>query len=114
MTEALNGEKSKQWKEATQSEYDSLMKNETWTLVDIPVDKNVVGCKWVFKRKRDSNSNICRYKARLVAQGYSQEAGIDYNEVYAHVARYNSIRSMLAIAYELDLEVPQMDSKTAF
>ena len=90
------------------------MKNETWTLVDLPDDKNVVGCRWVFKRKRDSNGNICRYKARLVAQGYSQEAGIDYYEVYAHVARYNSIRSMLAIANELDLEVPQMDSKTAF
>eukprot|EP00794_Sanderia_malayensis_P014530 gene14530-biopygen11634 len=112
--EALNGKHAPQWKKAIESEYKSLIKNETWELVDLPADKNLVGCKWVFKTKRNSDGSISRYKARLVAQGYSQEAGIDYDALYAPVARYNSIRTVLAIANALDFEIHQMDVKTAF
>ena len=90
------------------------MQNKTWRLVDLPKGKNVVGCKWVFKVKRNADGDLSRYKARLVAQGYSQEAGQEYEEVFAPVARYSSIRSVLAIANQLDLEVHQMDVKTAF
>eukprot|EP00794_Sanderia_malayensis_P002751 gene2751-biopygen2271 len=112
--EALNGKHAPQWKKAIESEYKSLIKNETWELVDLPADKNLVGCKWVFKTKRNSDGSISRYKARLVAQGYSQEAGIDYDELYAPVARYNSIRTVLTIANALYFEIHQMDVKTAF
>ena len=114
MNEALKGKNAQQWKDATDNEYNSLMKNDTWELVDLPEGRNLVGCKWLFKVKRKEDGSVSRYKARLVAQGYSQEAGEDYDEVFAPVAKYNSIRSVLAIANQLDLEVHQMDVKTAF
>ena len=114
INEAFNGNNSKEWKDAMCSEFKSLTKNHTWDLVDMPEDKNIVGCKWVFKVKHDDKGNIARYKARLVAQGYTQREGIDYEEVYAPVVKYNSIRTLLAIANELDLDVHQMDVKCAF
>ena len=112
--QALNGPNSKQWSKAVKEEFESLVNNQTWELTELPPEKNIVGSKWVFKHKRDADGNIIRYKARLVAQGYSQEYGLDYDEVFAPVAKFNSIRSVLAIANELDLEVHQMDVKTAF
>ena len=97
-----------------EKEYNSLVRHDTWNLVEVPKDcQNIVGCKWVFKTKRDSEGNVDRFKARLVAQGYTQEAGIDYDEVFAPVARYTSIRTVLAIANQLDLELHQMDVKSA-
>jgi hypothetical protein len=87
------------------------MDNNTWELVDLPEGKNLVGCKWIFKVKRKADGEIDRYKARLVAQGFSQEFGLDYKEVYAPVVRYNWV---LAIANKLNLELHQMDVKTAF
>ena len=114
INEAMNGNNSKEWKDAMCSEFESLTKNHTWDLVDKPNDKNIVGCKWVYKVKHDDKGNISRYKARLVAQGYTQKEGIDYGEVFAPVVKYNSIRSLLAIANELDLDVHQMDVKCAF
>ena len=83
-------------------------------MVDLPKGKNVVGCKWVFKVKRNADGDASRYKAPLVAQGYSQEAGQDDEEVFAPIAKYSPIRSVLAIANQLDLEVHQMDVRTAF
>ena len=114
ITEALDGQHADQWKEAADSEYDSLIKNHTWDLVEPPEGKNIVGCKWVFKLKHNADGSIDRYKARLVAQGYSQEPGQDYDEIYAPVAKYTSIRSVLAIANQLDLDIHQMDIKTTF
>ena len=114
LDEALNGPNASRWKNAADDEYQSLLKNDTWELVDLPPGKNVIGCKWVFKLKKNVDGSISRYKARLVAQGYSQQAGLDYNEVFAPVARYTSIRTVLAIANALDLELHQMDVKTAF
>ena len=91
-----------------------IIANGTWDLVDLPENKKLVGSKWVFKIKHDSNGQVDRFKARLVAQGFSQKHGIDYNDVFAPVARYTSIRSIIAIANQLDLEVHQMDVKSAF
>ena len=79
-----------------------------------PESSNIVGSKWVLKIKRDANGNIDRHKARLVAQGYSQTHGVDYEEVFCPVARYSSTRTLLAIANEHNLEIHQMDVKTAF
>ena len=112
--EALNGEQSIQWKEAMESEYSSLLKNDTWDLVPPPEGKNVVGSRWLLKVKRDENGSVDRFKARLVAQGYSQVKGVDYDEVFSPVARYSSVRSLLALANAQDLEIHQMDVKTAF
>ena len=112
--DALNCEHSSQWKEALRSEYESLIKNKTWDLVPRPKNTNIVGNRWVFKEKRNSDGSIDRFKARFCAQGFTQTHGVDYEEVYSPVARMTSIRSLLALANAHDLEVHQMDVRTAF
>ena len=91
MKEALSSEHSVQWKNAMNSEYSSLIKNDTWELVPPPNDKNIVGSKWVLKVKRNADGTVDRFKARLVAQGYSQTHGIDYDEAFLLVAKYSAI-----------------------
>lgn len=102
------------WVDAMNDELNSLSQNDAWTLVNLPKGKNVVGCKWVFKRKFDENGNPDRYRARLVAQGFSQKYGIDYEEVFAPVVRTVTLRTMLAIAGIDKLRVRHIDVKTAF
>ena len=84
------------------------------SLSPLPEGKNVVGSHWVFKVKRDGDGCVQQFKARLVAQGYSQTEGVDYNEVFSPVVQNTSIRSLLALANVHDWEVHQMDIKTAF
>ena len=74
------------------------MRNDVWTLVFRPKDTNVIGTKWIFKNKSDASGNITRNKARLVAQGYTQIEGIDFDETFAPIARIESIRLLLAFA----------------
>ena len=112
--EAISSRHSLQWKDAIKSEFESLKKNDTWELVHLPKGKNLVGNKWVFKIKRNADNTINRFKARLVAQGFSQKEGSDYHEVFAPVARYNSIRTILSLVNTLNLDLHQMDVKTAF
>ena len=106
--------KDRNWHDAMKSEISSLEKNDTWELVPRPEGKNIVGSRWVFKIKRNSDGSVSRYKARLVAQGYSQVQGVDYNEVFSPVARFSAIRSLLAVANAYDYEIHQMDVETAF
>jgi transposase InsO family protein len=113
-SEAINSENSHQWKEAIKQEYDNLIKNETWELVELPKDRKAIGCKWVFKIKRNSDNTIDKYKARLVAQGFSQRKGIDYNETFSPVTRFATIRFLLAYANHYDLEIEQLDVVAAF
>ncbi|GJZ58375.1 putative ribonuclease H-like domain-containing protein [Tanacetum coccineum] len=87
---------------------------EVWTLVDLPNGKRAIGTKWVFRNKKDERGIVIRNKARLVAQGYTQEEGIDYDEVFAPVARIEAIRLFLAYASFKDFVVYQMDVKSAF
>ena len=112
INEAWNGKNSTEWKKAAESEYKSLIDNHTWDLVPLPEDKNVIGSKWVFKVKRKADGTVQRFKGRLVAQGYTQSPGTDYDEVFAPVARYTSIRSLLAVANICNWEIHQMDVKT--
>ncbi len=112
--EAFSGEHSTEWKRAADSEFNSLIENDTWELVPLPEGKNIVGNKWVFKVKRDESGCVQRYKARLVAQGYSQTEGVDYNEVFSPVVRNTTIRSLLALSNAKNWEAHQMDVKTAF
>jgi hypothetical protein len=112
--EAWSGENSVNWKEATNSEFEPLRKNNPWDLVPPPNGKNIVGSRWVFKVKHCENGSVDRFKARLVAQGYSQSERVDNQEVFSPVVRYTSIRSLLAVANICNWEIHQMDVHTAF
>ncbi|GJR01624.1 retrovirus-related pol polyprotein from transposon TNT 1-94 [Tanacetum coccineum] len=87
---------------------------EVWTLVDLPNGKRAIGTKWVFRNKKNERGIVIKNKARLVAQGYTQEEGIDYDEVFSPVARIEAIRLFLAYASFKDFVVYQMDVKSAF
>ena len=102
------------WQEAMEEEHDALVAHGTWELEDKPAGVNVVGCRWVFHLKRDAAGNIIRYKARLVAQGFSQVPGVDFFDTYAPVAKMAAIRTSLAIAAERDYEIHQVDVKNAY
>ena len=104
----------KEWELAIKEEYKSLMKNGAWELVELPPGKNIVTCKWVFKTKHDSNGDIVRFKARLVARGFSQAFGIDYFETYAPVAKLTTYRTIFALAALEQWEIHGMDVITAF
>lgn len=95
-------------------EVNSLMKNQTWVLCDLPKGRKAVGCKWLFKVKTNQKGEIDRYKARLVAQGFSQKFGVDYDEVFAPVVKQSTFRILLSIASKFKLKVHQFDVKTAF
>ena len=114
LEEALATEHANQWRVAADSEFESLMKNETWKLVELPSDRKPIGCKWVFKVKYCSDGKIERFKARLVAKGYAQKYGIDYDETFSPVVRFSSIRALLAYAVQNDVLIHQMDVVTAF
>lgn len=86
---------------AMNEELKSITDNKTWTLVDLPKDREAIGTKWVFKLKQNDKGETVRYKARLVAQGFNQQYGIDYDEVFAPVARPTSLRTLLSIAGKL-------------
>jgi hypothetical protein len=83
-------------------------------LVPRPVEQNIIGTKWIFKSKTDEHGTVVRNKARLVAQGYTQIEGVDFDETFAPVARLESIRILLSIACHLDFKLYQMDVKSAF
>ncbi|GJR13733.1 putative ribonuclease H-like domain-containing protein [Tanacetum coccineum] len=106
--------KDPSWIEAMQEELLQFKLQEVWTLVDLPNGKRAIGTKWVFRNKKDERGIVIRNKARLVAQGYTQEEGIDYDEVFAPVARIEAIRLFLAYASFKDFVVYQMDVKSAF
>lgn len=102
------------WLEAMKEELNSLVKNKTYDLVTLPKDKKAIECRWVFRIKRNKDGSIERYKARLVARGYAQRSGIDYFETFSPVARYDSIRAILAITAQFQMHLVQFDVKTAF
>jgi hypothetical protein len=112
--EALNGEHSEEWRDATQKEYDSLIRNGTWELVDPPPGRKIVRNKWVFRTKLNQDGTIDRYKARLCAKGYSQIEGVDFTETYSPTLHKTSMRALLALAALHDWEVEQIDVETAF
>jgi hypothetical protein len=96
-------------------EMDSLTKDhQVWKLVDLPKGCTPIKCRWRYVTKRDTDNRPVRYKARLVAKGFAQIYGVDYDETFAPVARLDSIRLLLAVAAAFDLEIHQIDIKTAF
>ncbi|GMG39212.1 unnamed protein product [Aspergillus oryzae] len=111
---AMESSNAAKWKDACDSEVDSLRKNKTWTLVPLPQGRKAIGCRWVFRIKENQAGEIERFKARLVAKGFSQKYGVDYEETFAPVAKFTSIRILLSLAAKYNLTVHQMDVKTAF
>jgi len=102
------------WIDAMDEKIDSIERNETWDPVDLPEGKKSIGVKWVYKTKLNAEGKIEKHKAKLVAQGFSQQPGIDYNETFAPVARIDIVRMVLAIAAQNEWSVHQMDVKSAF
>ena len=112
--EAVSHEHNDEWMEAMQEEMNSLHENHTFDLVDLPTGRKALRNKWVFRLKTDEISSRPRYKARLVVKGFGQKKGIDFNEIFSPVVKMNSIRVVLSLAASMDLEIEQLDVKTAF
>ena len=103
-----------EWVNAMHEELEQFERNEVWKLVPRPEHVNVIGTKWIFKNKLNEEGKIIRNKARLVAQGYVQDEGIDYEETYAPVARLDAIRLLLSFACANNFRLFQMEVKSAF
>ena len=112
--EAMSIPEAQMWKETINSEIESILSNHTWELVNLPPDSKPIGSNWFFKRKLKPDGSIDKYKARLVAKSYRQEEGFDYFDTYSPVTRITSIRMLIAIAVLHNLDIHQMDVKTAF
>ena len=102
------------WINSMHEELHQFLWNDVWELVPRLNGVNVIGTKWIFKNKPDEHGTVIRNKSRLVAQGYTQVEGIDFDETFAPVARLESIRILLAIASHLNFKLYQMDVKSAF
>jgi len=102
------------WREAISEEMEAMKKNQVYTWTHLPPGRTAVTSKFVFKTKFDSNGKIAKYKARLVARGFTQQYGLDYKDTYASVTRQETIRAALAIARNNNLDVNHIDVNTAF
>lgn len=103
-----------EWIKAMEEEIEALKQNETWELVPKPKEVHPITCKWVYKLKTRSDGSIDRYKARLVARGFSQKYGLDYEETFSPVAKITTVRVLLALAAKQSWKLWQMDVKNAF
>lgn len=113
VTEALSRPDRDKWNEAMMNEMYSLIQNETWDIVDPPERSTLVDCKWVFKVKFDCE-NKKSYRARLVAKGFTQKFGIDYGETFSPVVRHSTLRLLIALSVNIDLDIFHLDVTTAF
>lgn len=111
---AILSKKKDEWIKAMNEKMQSLEKNGTWQLTNLPDDRKAVGSKWVYKIKGSNDGSIQNFKARVVAQGFSQKFGTDYNEVFAPVVRQATFRTLLSVAAKEKLLVEHLDVKTAF
>ena len=111
--DTLNSSLNKQWKEAMRQEYASLIDNSTFTPVTNTNGMNPIGCRWVYKTKRNPNGTI-RYKARLVIKGYEQIRGVDFDETYTSVGKLITLRYLLSFAAQNNYKIDHLDVVTAF
>ena len=102
------------WEDTMKDELKSLQKNDVWELVKLPNGRKTVGSKWVFKEKIGADESIECYKARLVAQGYSQQRGLDYDETFIPVVRTESVRALIALAAKNNMILHQLDVTSAY
>ena len=111
---AMESSDAVKWKEACDSEMESVCKNKTWDLVPLPKGRKAIGNRWFFRVKENQAGEVERFKVRLVAKGFSQKRGTDYDETFAPVAKFTSIRILFSLAAKYSLSLHQMDVKTAF
>ena len=105
---------NKNWKDAMDEEIKAIKKNKTWELASLPKGHKAICVKWVYKAKKNAKGEVERNKARLVAKGYNQRADIDYDEVFAHVARLETVRLIISLATQNNWRIHQMDVKSTF
>jgi transposase InsO family protein len=111
--EAMAGQNAEKWNGGCIKEIQQLKHNKTWVLVEPPPDTNIVGCRWILKLKAMPDGSV-KYKARLVAQGFTQRPGVDFDETYSPVVRFASLRALFSLAAHYDWEVHHMDVKSAY
>lgn len=112
--DATTGNDSEKWLSSMQKEYDSLVVNDTWKLVLLPEGKKAIPCRWVYKIKPATRAEKEIYKSRLVAKGFRQVCGVDYDDTYAPVVRLSALRILLSVSVNLGMHVHTMDVKNAF
>ncbi|MCO5566528.1 hypothetical protein L7F22_020205 [Adiantum nelumboides] len=105
---------SVKWEQAMQLEYNLIVANETWDLVELPLGKNALPCKWVYKKKYTSKDLEPKYKARLVAKGFKQQKGVDFDEIFSPIVKMTTLSTVLGLVAIQDMEIIQMDLKTTF
>ena len=113
-SQSMSSKESNSWYSAIKEEMNSMTSNRVWDLVELLNGVKVVGCKWVFKTKKDSMGNIERHKARLIAKGFTQREGIVYTKTFSPVSRKDSLRIIMALVAHFDFDLHQMDVKMTF
>jgi transposase InsO family protein len=111
---AMRSPEAMEWQQAMAAEYESLMKNGTWRLVPLPRDRKAVACKWVYRVKTNSDGSVAKFKARLVTKEFIQTQGVDYDQTFSPVVKYESIRTVLALAAQQGMYLTQFDIQTAY
>lgn len=117
IVEPTNYKKASQfneWRAEMNEEIESILRNDTWDLVEMPKNKTLIGCKWLFKPKMNAARSIEKLKAKIVAKGYSEQEGIDFDDTFEPVAKLNTIRMLIALATKYNWELHQLDVKSAF
>ena len=112
--EVISSSHGVDWLNAMHDELASMAHNDVWDLVDLPLRCKPIGCKWVFKTRHSPDGKVERYKAKLVAKGYSQRDGINYKKTFSSVSTKDVFRVFMALVAHFDLELHQMDVKTTF
>ncbi|XP_025995542.1 uncharacterized mitochondrial protein AtMg00820-like [Solenopsis invicta] len=110
----MSGEDGEDWRRAIVSEVKSILKHNTWILVDRPADKEIIGSRFVLRNKYNSEGTLERRKARLVAKGFAQRPGFHFNETFAPVARMSSVRLLTALAAQEGMNIQHLDVTTAY
>ena len=113
-TKAISSFDAFSWEQAIKIEIDSIKKNNTQTLVDLPQGTKPIGCKWIFKKKYNLDGSIDKYKARLVAKGFNQKQNMDFFDTFSPMTKISSIRVSIALVSMHELVIHQMDVKIIF
>lgn len=110
----MSGHDTEEWLNAMTNEVLSIIKNDTWKLVERPENKTIIGSRFVLRNKLNTDGSILKRKARLVAQGFLQKPGVHFNETFSPVARLSSVRMVIAAAVKLNMKIQQFDVSTAY